>query len=186
MNALRFLGAMTATFLLLAGAGAALAALFLPKPVRYFHTSYMEFAIPDTWRCHRTGTEFICEPRVKPESGHRALMVVAAKHVGPMDDRQSYLDHLSAPRRIETEEGERLSVVEDARVIEVDGREWVYGAHFGSEIPGYRTRYYVSDTGNIAAAVTFSTHESVAGDYDREVDVLLGSLKLFDAEKGGK
>lgn len=181
MNALRFLGAMAATFALLSLAGLALASAFLPKPVRYFHTSYMEFAIPDRWLCHREGTEFICEPRDRPEDGLRALMIVGAKVRGPMDERSAYIEHLRTPREVRGET--RMSVVEEVSTFETHGREWVYGAQFESELPGFRTRYYASYTDTLAAAVTFSTHESIAGRYEPDVAILLESLKLFDVRR---
>ena len=179
MNALRFVGAMVATLAILSLAGWALASAFLPKPVRYFHTSYMEFAIPDRWYCHREGTEFLCEPRERPPDGLRAIMIVGAKLRGAMDDRDAYIEHLRTPRVVRG--GERMSVVEEVSTFETQGREWVFGAQFESEIPKFRTRYYVSYTDTLAAAVTFTTHESIEGRYDEDVVILLESLKLFDA-----
>ena len=181
MNAFRFLAAMALSIAVLSAMGYALAMALLPTPVRYFHTSYMEFAIPDRWRCHREGAEYVCEPRKRPADGFRALMIVGAKLRGPMDAFDAYIEHLKTPRPVSG--ADRMSVVEEVETIDIDGRRWVYGAHFESEVPDFRTRYYVSYTDTLAAAVTFSTHRSVADRYDDDIATLLGSLKLFDAAR---
>lgn len=180
---LRFGLAAALTAGTMAGIGYGLAATLLPAPARYYHTSYMRMAIPEGWNCGIEGTEHICGPINTPGAKSNTIMVLTAKERGPGDTLDHYRAYLGALHQSADDDGGTV-ILNELRDQQIGGQVWVVAVTEGSLLRDYRSYYYATVVGNLAALVTMSTHNSVADAHDADALRLLESLKLHKPPGG--
>lgn len=175
-----FLLSFICSIFVLVAVGYGLSSVLLPKPLQYFHTPYMEFAIPRDWACGREDTAFICRSSSPDDESKTAIIILTAKVTGDQDSYEEYTEHLKSPRNFETADGRILtSTVESIDSRTISDRKWVVGTQLGSEIPNYRTRYFAAVADDLSVLITFSAHELYDQNYLDDVENLLESLRLF-------
>lgn len=178
-----FLPAFAASFALvfafLSALGWAAAAVVLPSPGAVYNNAYMSLRTPAGWVCRRDGLETSCHPDAP--APRRAIIIVGAKVVGPMDDHDQYRAHLRTPRTVDTGDGPlRDSIVRFVETRQIGGRDWVVGAHFESELPGYETWYVATAGARTALLVTYSAHQTVFEDHRRDIEEMIANIVLFE------
>jgi hypothetical protein len=167
-----------------------------PVQAKVFRNSYVSFELPDKWDCYLENTAWICRYAISksclgPSSNSKAcqeqrkktreaIIILAAKEVGPKDSFNAYYDHLKKPRPIVMKEGKRSSSkIIHTKAINIAKHKWIDGMHLGSEIPHYYTRYLATIKGNIAVLVTFSAHKRFYTNYSNEFFRAIKSLRVI-------
>jgi hypothetical protein len=161
-----------------------------------FRNSYVSFELPNRWDCYLENTAWICryaisksclgagakkkECAVQRKKTKEAIIILAAKEVGPKDSFKEYYTHLKTPRPIITKGGKRsASKIIHVKPISIEKHRWIDGMHLGSEIPHYYTRYLATLKGNIAVLVTFSAHKLFYSKYSSEFFRAIKSLRVL-------
>lgn len=151
--------------------------LFLPKPLKYYNTSFITFAIPENWHCEQENLFFTCNETA--ESLRDATLILTAKVTGDHDSISAYEAHLLTERNMIDADGEAYSsIVEAVERRTINDFEWVVGNHLGSEVRSYRTWYFATVTPQISVLVTFSAHHERSQEYLDDVEILLNSLRI--------
>ncbi len=163
---------------------------------KVFRNSYVSFELPNRWDCYLENTAWICRYAIskvclgaganKKECAEQrkktkeAIIILAAKEVGPKDSFKEYYNHLKAPRPIITKGGKRTSSkIIHVKPISIEKHRWIDGMHLGSEIPHYYTRYLATLKGNISVLVTFSAHKLFYSKYSSEFFRAIKSLRVL-------
>ncbi len=168
-----------------------------PKAVaKVFRNSYVSFELPSKWNCYLENTAWICRYAISKKclgaksssksckaqrkKTREAIIILAAKEVGPKDSFKAYYQHLKTPRPIVTKKGKRsTSKIIHVKPINIQKHKWIDGMHLGSEIPHYYTRYVATLKGNIAVLVTFSAHKLYYTRYSSEFFKAIKSLRVL-------
>jgi len=172
--------------------------IFIPQAAqaKVFRNSYLSFELPDKWDCYLENTAWVCRYAISksclgPNSNsllceeqrkkaREAIIILAAKEVGPKDSFNTYYDHLKEPRPIILKDGKRSnSKIIHVKTISVEKHKWIDGMHLGSEIPHYYTRYLATMKGNISVLVTFSAHKLFYTKYSNEFFRSIKSLRVI-------
>lgn len=163
---------------------------------KVFRNSYISFELPTKWDCYLENTVWICRYAISKQclgaksnsqtckdqrkKTREAIIILAAKEVGPKDSFKEYYNHLKEPRPIVTKQGKRTtSKVVHVKPISVQKQKWIDGMHLGSEIPHYYTRYLATIKGNIAVIVTFSAHKLYYTKYSADFFKAIKSLRVL-------
>lgn len=155
-----FISTMAVTAFLLAGLGWATATyVFVPPQQRYQAGGY-SFVLPTGWSCAQDGTETVC----KPESGpleRRALIVAAAKVIGPNDNYEFFRTYLQGPRSIAGQKGGPPLQTENRflREMKIGETLWLESLQLNGELPNYFTHYWVAKESALSVLVTYSVHK---------------------------
>lgn len=170
---------------------------FTPETqAKVFRNSYVSFELPSKWNCYLENTAWICRYAISKKclggksntksckaqrkKTREAIIILAAKEVGPKDSFKEYYNHLKTPRPIVTKKGKRSkSKIIHVKPISIQKHKWVDGMHLGSEIPHYYTRYVATLKGNIAVLVTFSAHKLYYTKYSSEFFRAIKSLRVL-------
>lgn len=167
-----------------------------PAEAKVFRNSYVSFELPAKWDCYLENTAWICRYAISknclgPNSNNKdcqeqrkrtkeAIIILAAKEVGPKDSFKEYYDHLKRPRPIVLGAGKRTnSNIIHVKPISIEKHKWIDGMHLGSEIPHYYTRYLATIKGNIAVLVTFSAHKLYYTKYSSDFFRAIKSLRVL-------
>lgn len=163
---------------------------------KVFRNSYVSFELPPKWDCYLENTAWICRYAIAksclgPNSNSKdcqeqrkrtkeAIIILAAKEVGPKDSFKEYYDHLKKPRPIILGAGKRsTSNIIHVKPISIENHKWIDGMQLGSEIPHYYTRYLATLKGNIAVLVTFSAHKLYYTKYSNDFFRAIKSLRVL-------
>ena len=143
---------------------------------KHFENNYVAFDLPEGWSCDKEGDDWVCEPTKDAQGKVNMMAVVTAKYVGPDDSPQLYIRHIE-------NEAKRpgIILVTPPRSTLINASIWLDAALANSEVKGYQTRYLVRTEGNIAVAVTFSAHHSVADKGTLISDVIAKSVQVNSA-----
>ena len=170
---------------------------FTPEvQAKVFRNSYVSFELPAKWDCYLENTAWICRHAISKKclgaksnskscqaqrkKTREAIIILAAKEVGPKDSFKAYYNHLKKPRPIVTKGGKRsTSKIIHVKPISIQKHKWVDGMHQGSEIPHYYTRYVATLKGNIAVLVTFSAHKLYYTKYSNDFFKAIKSLRIL-------
>ena len=161
-----------------------------------FRNSYVSFELPSRWSCRLENTAWICRYiintkcaqkmangkscRAQKNKTKEAIIILAAKEIGPKDNLKAYYKYLMKTRPIVTQTGKRsTSRLVHSKVIKIQNHKWVDGMHLGSEIPHYYTRYLATVKGKIAVLVTFSAHKLHYTKYSSEFFRAIKSLRVI-------
>lgn len=149
---------------------------------KVFRNQYVQFELPAGWDCKIEGTEWVCQsndPQVKKE----VIVICAAKQRGPDDDLQKYEEHLKKGRSKTDLSGKPYtSEVSFVKTVEIKGTTWVDGMHYGSEIPGFYTRYLSTIKGKVAMLLTWSVAKSSYEKYRTELMTFVNSLEALESD----
>jgi hypothetical protein len=168
----------------------------LQSEAKVFRNSYVSFELPAKWDCYLENTAWICRYAISKsclgansssktceeqrKKTKEAIIILAAKEVGPNDSFKAYYDHLKEPRPIIMSDNKRSSSkVIHLKPINIESHKWLDGMHLGSEIPYYYTRYLATLKGNIAVLVTFSAHKLFYTKYSNEFFRAIKSLRVI-------
>ena len=175
---------------------------------KIFRNAYVSFELPSRWNCHLENTAWLCRHGVSKQCNQagaknskaciaqkkrakEAIIILAAKEVGPKDHLKAYYDYLTQLRSLVTKSGKRFkSKLIHSKIIKIEHHKWVDGMHLGSEVPHYYTRYLATVKGKIAVLVTFSSHKLYYTKYSNEFFRAIKSLRVIatsaDMAKRGK
>lgn len=147
-----------------------------------FRTDFISLDLPPSWDCVKEEIDWVCQPE---NLSHRseAIVVVVAKNANPTDDKfEIYESILKEPRDMKDLLGNPYkSEVKYVRFKEIKKQQWIDSLTFGSEIPGFYSRYLASIKGKVAGLVTYSIAESVYAKWAPILDKMLETLELhFD------
>lgn len=171
-----FAVAMVATLASLGAVGWMIVALTTEPPRARHLASMYEFELPHGWRCVSEGTEQLCRFGEPPNP---AIVIVTAKYRGVHDTLEVYEAHLQKPLSNQTLSGKPTA----SRMIHVlrrriNGREWVEGLHFESEVPNFYTYYLAGVTSHVGVLVTFSVHKAHRERLKGEFDIMMQTLRI--------
>ena len=167
-----------------------------PANAKVFRNSYISFELPTKWDCYLDNTAWICRYAISKKclgansaskscqmqrkKTKEAIIILAAKEVGPKDSLRTYYDHMKKPRPIVLSGGKRTtSKIIHVKQSRVNQHTWIDGMHLGSEIPHYYTRYLSTIKGNIAVLVTFSAHKLFYTKYSSEFFRAIKSMRVI-------
>ncbi len=175
-----------------------LLALFVSTPAqaKIFRNSYVSFELPDKWDCYLENTAWVCryaiskkclgegsnskECQEQRKKTKEAIIILAAKEVGPKDSFQIYYDYLKKSRPIVVGGSKKSeSQILHVKPISIEKHKWIDGMHLGSEIPHYYTRYLATIKGNISVLVTFSAHKLYYTKYSNDFFKSIKSLRVI-------
>lgn len=147
-----------------------------------FKSKFIRLELPSNWDCKQEERDWVCQPDNLAER-NEVILVIVIKEVDPQDDNfDKYEKILSTQKDMRDLLGNSYkSNVKYTKRSTIQGQVWVDSLHFGSEIPGFYTRYIASIDQKIAGLVTYSVAETVYPKWAEVMDRLVNSLKLeFD------
>lgn len=143
-----------------------------------FQNSYITFQMPDTWDCQQEGTTWNCRSTLADEK-RSALVIMAAKEVGPEDQLASYLAHLKKPKTLKAPNGLAMtSQVLSAEEKNYGGQHWIESLHLSSEVPGFHTLYLATVKDRLAILVTFSARRDGSAKFNPLFRQMINSLRI--------
>lgn len=145
-----------------------------------FRTDFISLELPPGWDCVKEEIDWVCQPENLAQRSE-ALVAIVAKSANATDDTfEKYQAILNEPREMRDLAGNVYkSQVKFVRFRDIRDQKWVDSLTFGSEIPGFYTRYVASIKGKVAGLVTYSIAESVYAKWAPILDKMLDSLEIF-------
>ena len=162
------------------GLGAALFAA--GAQAKTFRTQFIKIDLPANWSCTQEELDWVCQPDDLSKRSE-AIIAIVTKAMNAVDDNMpKYQSILSTPRDMRDLLGNSYkSEVRFVRPHRIRDQDWMDGLSFGSEIPGFYTRYLASVKDKVAGLVSFSIGESVYTKWAPELDQMVESLEIhFD------
>jgi hypothetical protein len=156
-------------------------AFSISATAKQFRTDFISLELPPGWDCVKEEIDWVCQPENLAQRSE-AIVVIVAKNVTSDDSFEKYEATLLEPRDMRDLLGNTYkSEVRFVRFREIRGHNWVDSLTWGSEIPGFYTRYVASIKGKVAGLVTYSIAESVYAKWAPILDKMLESLEIhFD------
>lgn len=156
------------------------AALAPSAHAKKFRTDFISLELPPGWDCVKEEIDWICQPENLAQRSE-ALVAVVAKSANATDDTfEKYQAVLNEPREMRDLLGNVYkSQVKFVRFRDIKEQKWIDSLTFGSEIPGFYTRYVASIKGKVAGLVTYSIAESVYAKWAPILDKMLESLEIY-------
>ncbi len=146
---------------------------------KVFRNAYIAFEMPDDWNCVLEQTEWVCRSAKQPDS-KEAIIILAAKEVGPTDSFELYETHLNNPMTAATlGKNAQSQLVYKAKYVQINNHRWLDGLHNGSEVPNYFTRYLTTVKNRIAVLVTFSAHKNFYAKYSSMFHNAIMSMNII-------
>ena len=144
-----------------------------------FKTEFISLELPVGWDCAKEEIDYVCQPNNLAQRSE-VIVTVIVKNVNATDDTyDKYQAVLNEPREMRDLLGNTYkSEVKYVRFKEIRKKQWIDSLQFGSEIPGFYTRYVASIEGKIAGLVSYSIAESVYAKWAPILDKMLDSLEL--------
>ena len=147
-----------------------------------FRSQFMRFELPQNWDCKQEELDWACQPDNLAER-NEVILVIVTKTVDENDDNfDRYENILKTPKNMRDLLGNSyMSQVKYTRRLTIMDQVWVDSLHFGSEIPGFFTRYLASIKEKVAGLVTYSVAETAYPKWATEMDKVVNTLKIqFD------
>jgi len=144
-----------------------------------FRTDFISLELPPGWDCTKEEIDWVCQPENLAQRSE-ALVAVVAKSANATDDTfEKYQQVLSEPREMRDLMGNIYrSEIKFVRYRDIKEQKWIDALTFGSEIPGFYTRYIASIKGKVAGLVTYSIAESVYAKWAPILDKMLESMEI--------
>lgn len=170
MSSFRQLLLLLFTFYILVGGNQAQA--------KIFQSAYLSFEIADNWNCKLEGSEWICKSSAA-DAAKQAIVILAAKEVGPEDSIYAYLNYLSKPKTVNTASGApTTSKVMYTKERMIGNQKWVEGLHLGSEIPSFYTIYLATIRQSLAILVSLSVQQDMVAKFNADFAKIVRSLRI--------
>jgi hypothetical protein len=135
--------------------------------------------MPSSWDCGLEDSEWVCNEQ--EDRRHGAIIIIAAKEVGPGDAMDEYYDHLAQPKTLmDGDRPLRRSQVRWVRRTFIGGQPWVESEQFESELPNFVTHYLATIRGRVAVLVTLSAHRDVYPTMAAQFESVVRSLQVTD------
>jgi hypothetical protein len=167
-----------ATVAVLATAGYTVVKLTLHQPRDPFRTGAFEFDLAPGWWCETDGATYVCSPPGKPP--YAAIVVIAMKERGDVDNRQAYEDFLKQPRQVTDSTGHTtMSVVSYVKHVKLGHTDWIEALHSGSEISNYDTYYLATANSYLAILVTMSVDKEEEHMYILQLTDMMKTLNVY-------
>ncbi len=153
---------------------------------KLFKNSFVSFELPSNWSCQLTNYTWNCsnqfEKKVKS-----AVIVLAAKEVGPQDTLKNYEKEISSKPGI-TISGTKHFKAKKLQIKKnnINQQVWIDGLSYNSEAPDFYTRYLATTKNKIAILVTFTSHKSYYTSYVTDFLKAIKSLKILSPENKPK
>ncbi|NCN27608.1 hypothetical protein GW915_08550 [bacterium] len=154
----------------------------IASQAKTFKSQFIRLELPPNWDCKQEERDWVCQPDNLAER-NEVIMIIVVKEVDQNDDNfDKYENILSTKKDMRDLLGNSYkSDVKYTKRSEIQGQYWVDSLHFGSEIPGFYTRYIASIDKKVAGLVTYSIAETVYPKWAEVLDRVVNSLKLeFD------
>lgn len=149
-----------------------------------FKTQFFSLDLPPNWDCVKEELDWVCQPDNLNERSE-VFMVIVTKPVDPVDDSiEKYKSVLAQPKMMRDLLGNPYkSEVRYTRVNKVRDRDWVDSLQFGSEIPGFYTRYLASIAEKVAGLITYAIGDSAYAKWAPVMERMIGTIELkFDPQ----
>ncbi|MEO5667202.1 MAG: hypothetical protein ABIR96_04010 [Bdellovibrionota bacterium] len=145
-----------------------------------FRTDFISLELPPGWDCAKEEIDWVCQPENLAQRSE-TLVAIVAKAANATDDTfEKYHEVLGQPREMRDLTGKIYkSDIKFVRFRDIKEQKWIDSLTFGSEIPGFYTRYVASIKGKVAGLVTYSIAESVYAKWAPILDKMLDSLEIF-------
>ncbi|HVJ63746.1 MAG TPA: hypothetical protein VM901_00680 [Bdellovibrionota bacterium] len=156
----------------------------LGAEAKQFKTQFFSLDLPPNWDCVKEELDWVCQPDNLHERSE-VFMVIVTKAVDAVDDSLTkYQDVLSQVRTLRNLRGDPYkSEVRYTRINKILEREWVDSLQFGSEIPGFYTRYLASIAEKVAGLLTYAIAESSYAKWSPVMERMIGTIELkFDPQ----
>lgn len=156
--------------------------LFLQNAqAKVWANAYLNFEIPDRWKCVLEQTEWVCRSEDTKESKEAVIILTAKEADSTTDTFPKYEDHLSKPITVPLRGGgsELSKVYKKPEYIQIQSQRWLDGFHLGSEVPNYFTRYLATIKESIAVLITFSAHKDEYAKYSSDFTKAIQSLRVI-------
>lgn len=148
-----------------------------------FSNRYMEFELPNGWKCALEGSEYVCQSE-NADRQKEAIIILAAKIRGQQDDLDQYTAYLKKPKTYQLPGGKVQNSEHKSTKKRVIGKqEWVDSFHLASEVPGFYTRYLATVKADLGVAITFSVTKSMYSVYQDIFEKIIKSMKVFRQTK---
>jgi hypothetical protein len=72
-----------------------------------------------------------------------------------------------------------MSTPQFARIVKINGQDWVDALHWESEVPGYFTRYLATLNDTTSLLVTFTADKAHFEQFNGQMEPLIGQMKLM-------
>lgn len=151
---------------------------------KQFKTQFFSLDLPPNWDCTKEELDWVCQPDNLHERSE-VFMVIVTKAVDTTDDSiEKYQELLNQPRMMRDLLGNPYkSEVRYTRINKVRDRDWVDSLQFGSEIPGFYTRYLASIADKVAGLITYAIGESSYAKWSPVMERMVGTIELkFDPQ----
>ena len=162
---------------------------FLPVQAKIFKNSYVQFEVPDTWKCTPFGTNWVCHDNFQPTEVE-ALITSTAKIASSLDTREQYLNYLKQEKTWFTNKKEQITSkkLTEAKEVFIHKYPWVDGIHKNSEVKSYISRYVGTvcckdSSSQLGILIVLSAHEDHYKKYSAIFIKTINSLKVLDIEK---
>jgi len=146
-----------------------------------FKTQFLRFELPPNWSCSQEEqADWVCQSDNLAERSE-AIVVVVTKEADEIDDvLEKYQEVLGAQRDMRDLVGNSYkSEVKYTRKRDIRNHTWIDALHFGSEIPGFYTRYVASIKEKVAGLITYSISETAYPKYAPLLDQMIESAEMF-------
>ncbi len=145
-----------------------------------FVAPFIRFALPPGWDCSLEGTEWVCQsdnPKVRRE----AIIISAAKPKSNEDTLENFFQHLGKTKKKKDLSGNEYETeIKFTKQKQINGVQWVDSLHYGSEIPGFFTRYLATVHKNLAILITYSIAKNRYKDYNQDFNNMIQTLQPID------
>lgn len=154
-------------------------ALSLATQAKMFTSEFTEFQLPSGWECALEGSEWVCQS-TNADRKREAIIILAAKLRGDEDSLSSYQTYLKNSRAFNLPGGKKqVSEPKYTNTKDISGQQWIDSLHLASEVPGFYTRYLATVKGDLGVLVTFSVSKDHYQAYQKVIDKIVESLKVF-------
>jgi hypothetical protein len=145
-----------------------------------FKSQFIRLELPPNWDCKQEELDWVCQPDNVAERSE-VILIVVTKPVDEVDDSmEKYEAILKNPKKMRDLLGNAYtSQVKYTSRKAIKDHPWMDSLHYGSEIPGFFTRYVVSTKEKIAGLVTYSIAETVYPKWSEIMDKVIGSLDIY-------
>ncbi|EQC49343.1 hypothetical protein M899_1706 [Bacteriovorax sp. BSW11_IV] len=153
--------------------------LSLSSEAKMFTSEFTEFQLPSGWECALEGSEWVCQS-TNTDRKREAIIILAAKLRGDEDTLSAYQTYLKNSRAFNLPGGKKqVSEPKYTNAKDISGHQWIDSLHLASEVPGFYTRYLATVKGDLGVLVTFSVSKDHYQAYQKVIDKIVESLKVF-------